>query len=394
MAGTDESQPDDTIQDLQRDKLLLELGLLRRPFWHSSGFLGVVAATILAIATLSTGYLTGYFDVESKRLELDRSQLREDVNDFTVRKRVLEDSLTCLDSLFDVVLDSVVTLEDAREGLLVILESQTDSLETREIALAELRDDLLGIEEKRLSLERSVQSLGDSIKSTGRIVHQLTSTKDSLFEEISRQSRVYDLRYGQMDDSLKKYKSLAEDSRSTDTNQAMYELVADAYADTLSRLRMWDSTYQEWYRARLVSDLFYLVRDHHAAEQGMPVVFASSAIATYGTGLITGVNLGDSIGVLHIAVARRSDLGELAREREVRIDSRSILKWSDNEIRLSLSDSALSILPKPRQLIPKEPITSERLYRELYTVLMVETADGRESRWHSVLHGDFWLPRR
>lgn len=394
MAETDESQPDDTIQDLQRDKLLLEIRQLRRPYWYSSGFLGVVAATILAIATLSTGYFTGFFDVESRRLELERTVLTKDVGEFRVRKRVLEDSLGRLDSLFNVVLDSVVTLEDAREGLLVILESQTDSLETREIALAELRDDLLGIEEMRLSLERSVQSLADSINRTGRIVRQLTSTKDSLFEEISRQSRVYDLRYGQMDDSLKKYKSLAENSRSTDTNQALYELAAAAYADTLSRLRTWDSTYQEWYYDRFIRDAGNMVMDYQFVEHGMPVVFASSAISTFGTGLITGVNLGDSIGVLHIAVARRSDLGKLAREREVRVDSSSILKWSDNEIRLSLSGSALSILPKPSQRIRKGPITSEGLYHELYYVLMVETADGRESRWRPVLQGEFWFPQR
>src|ERR1039457_2165610 len=83
---SDEGRKDPTSEELQREKLQLEISELLR-WWRSptyiQGILSVTVAVIASTGTLIVGYVNGWFDVQRGRLEMQRSAVQRDIDQLT-----------------------------------------------------------------------------------------------------------------------------------------------------------------------------------------------------------------------------------------------------------------------------------------------------------------------
>lgn len=79
--GIGTSPPSD--QELQREKLLLDIRDLKRPWWQKASYIAALAPVFLGCLTVFVGYQTGYFNALNERLTAQRLFLDRDVRDFT-----------------------------------------------------------------------------------------------------------------------------------------------------------------------------------------------------------------------------------------------------------------------------------------------------------------------
>src|ERR1017187_8059103 len=83
---SDEGRKDPTSEELQREKLQLEISELRH-WWrrptYIQGILSVTVAVIASTGTLVVGYVNGWFDVQRGRLEMQRSAVQRDIDQLT-----------------------------------------------------------------------------------------------------------------------------------------------------------------------------------------------------------------------------------------------------------------------------------------------------------------------
>lgn len=84
------------VSDLEIEKLALEIRHLRLPWWQDPAYISAIAPALLGLAALATGFITGYFDTQSQRLAIERTQLELDVREFKDQRAALSDSLVAL----------------------------------------------------------------------------------------------------------------------------------------------------------------------------------------------------------------------------------------------------------------------------------------------------------
>src|SRR5687767_2687642 len=67
-----------TTEDLEKEKLQLEIAELSRAWWKKPAYIGAALPTILALMTIVYGFVTGYFQSEFRRLQNDKAVLERE----------------------------------------------------------------------------------------------------------------------------------------------------------------------------------------------------------------------------------------------------------------------------------------------------------------------------
>jgi outer membrane murein-binding lipoprotein Lpp len=111
----------DSKEDLEREKLRLEIAELRRSTWRKPSVIVPITATLV---TLALSQYLGVFDVERKRVELSsreaemkRQELGEDLDKLEKEKRTLVTEKTALQGEKGALLREKNALEHRKEGL-------------------------------------------------------------------------------------------------------------------------------------------------------------------------------------------------------------------------------------------------------------------------------------
>lgn len=91
-----DSKEDGTLRGLEREKLLLEIGQLARPWWRRFGSYAALFPTLLALGAVLQVYRTGFFDLQRERLALRELQLGSAVDGLEQRELQLNDDLAVL----------------------------------------------------------------------------------------------------------------------------------------------------------------------------------------------------------------------------------------------------------------------------------------------------------
>src|SRR5689334_18863799 len=99
-----------TSDDLERQKLLLEIRELQWSWWQRPSYIAAFLPAILGGLTLFVGYKTGYFNAVSERLAAQRLLLDRDVKDFTNQKEHLVAEVTKLSAERDTLSAETVAL--------------------------------------------------------------------------------------------------------------------------------------------------------------------------------------------------------------------------------------------------------------------------------------------
>lgn len=77
-------------EELEREKLLLEIQKLKDPWWKNPAYILAGLPTMLAILTLIYGFTNGYFQATAIKLENQKHALQADINKFSELKGELE----------------------------------------------------------------------------------------------------------------------------------------------------------------------------------------------------------------------------------------------------------------------------------------------------------------
>lgn len=101
-------------EELELKKIELEIKELGRPFWKKSGFLVPFFAALISVAL---GHYSGWFDVQTKQLEIKRASLNDDIKSFQKEKVSLIDSNKSLKANNDLLKEEKTSLTDSIESL-------------------------------------------------------------------------------------------------------------------------------------------------------------------------------------------------------------------------------------------------------------------------------------
>ncbi len=94
------------LECLEYRKLELEILELRKSFWQKPGFL---VPFLAALMSLGLGHFSGWFDVQTKLLEIKRYELNKDIASFKQEKQVLI-------AEHEILLDQVATAKKLRDA--------------------------------------------------------------------------------------------------------------------------------------------------------------------------------------------------------------------------------------------------------------------------------------
>ncbi len=110
---------DPTLEELQRRKLALENQDLERPFWQRPVYLAALVPVVLALAGLSAGWSTGFFEEERERRKLQVEELRMRTKDLEgvlaslkARQTVLLEANERISNEYDTTRASLASLEE------------------------------------------------------------------------------------------------------------------------------------------------------------------------------------------------------------------------------------------------------------------------------------------
>ncbi|HEX8174975.1 MAG TPA: hypothetical protein VF543_07635 [Pyrinomonadaceae bacterium] len=78
-----------TKEALELKKLQLEIKDLERPFWKRPAYVLAALPTLLAVITLSVGFINGYFSAQLTKLENQRHDVEVQIKDFEAKRDVL-----------------------------------------------------------------------------------------------------------------------------------------------------------------------------------------------------------------------------------------------------------------------------------------------------------------
>ena len=150
------------MTELQKQKLELEIADLERPVWLRPGFM---VPFIAAILSLFLGYFSGWFDVQSTKLENKRFALERDIETFEAEKSDLNRELVRLKADLSTTRKE---LTDSQKALAFEKLKYVQTLEKQKAIKKELED--------RVSLLKTnlqkAKSKGDNT------IHKLTKELD------------------------------------------------------------------------------------------------------------------------------------------------------------------------------------------------------------------------
>jgi len=108
---TDAQNPLPPQEDLEREKLHLEIAQLRKPWWRKVGTYATLVPIMIAIVAMIQGLRSGFFDRQAQILELRERQLRIDVS---VLERARDSISTLIETARAVRARTRLTTEDLR----------------------------------------------------------------------------------------------------------------------------------------------------------------------------------------------------------------------------------------------------------------------------------------
>jgi len=155
--GADE--PNET--SLRITKLRLEVAELARPWWKRLSSYAMLAPTALAVVAALSALFSGYFSLEAKRLESERSRLQLQVALFETKRDSLEQSLRILDSQVTSLRLSKERLESSNRRTAEALELEKDKIRHQAKWVSRLQDSL---EDLRARHQAKEKTLADSIR--------------------------------------------------------------------------------------------------------------------------------------------------------------------------------------------------------------------------------------
>jgi hypothetical protein len=84
-------------EDLEREKLILEIQQLKNPWWKKPAYVLAALPTLLAVLSLIYGFANGYFQATATKLEnqkhdlqVQKDKLEADIKEFSTRRDELE----------------------------------------------------------------------------------------------------------------------------------------------------------------------------------------------------------------------------------------------------------------------------------------------------------------
>lgn len=142
------------LSSAQTEKTRLEIAALRRPWWQHPAFLATLAPTVLAVVALMLGVVTGYFDLEAKRLDLEKKTLAYDVRMFKAEKDSLEAQMRQIQAALSRSVEATTRFQATAESL----EHRNSFLSSENARLTGIRDGLA--RDVALSRAKGVELVG------------------------------------------------------------------------------------------------------------------------------------------------------------------------------------------------------------------------------------------
>ena len=81
--------PIETKEDLEKEKLRLEIAELNRQWWKKPAYIAAVFPTLLALTTLVYGFANGYFQASFIKLDNQKHTLQKEIDGFNEEKVAL-----------------------------------------------------------------------------------------------------------------------------------------------------------------------------------------------------------------------------------------------------------------------------------------------------------------
>lgn len=85
-------------RELEREKLLLEIKALKKEWWKKPSYIAALFPTVLVLAVLIFGFTTGYFQIPMTKLENQKHDLQEEINNLEQRKSKLLEQIAEVDN--------------------------------------------------------------------------------------------------------------------------------------------------------------------------------------------------------------------------------------------------------------------------------------------------------
>ena len=101
-------------ENLEIEKLQLEVAQLRNRWWTKSAYLGLLLPIIIAILSFLTAQSTGYFDKEKEKLGKEKEVLMAEVKILTERKSNLEVHISKIQNAHKVLQNSISKIVESR----------------------------------------------------------------------------------------------------------------------------------------------------------------------------------------------------------------------------------------------------------------------------------------
>jgi len=133
---------------------------------------GILIPSVIGLLTLLTGYFTGFFNVEAKRLEIKKDLLVREVADFTAKKDTLNKENIALSESNKLLLNTQEALKKDRQQI----QQKAD----------ELNKQVVEINRKMQAIEKEKKKLGADVASLDTQKKQLEKQKESLQDDIAR----------------------------------------------------------------------------------------------------------------------------------------------------------------------------------------------------------------
>lgn len=171
-----------TKEDLELQKLLLEVIQLRQPWWKKPAYILAALPTILAICSLLAAYSTGYFQAVATKLDNQRHDLEIEVQQFNGKKTALQHDNAVLAS------EKASLLRDKER-----LSSEKETLVRDKERLSNENTILLAEKERLLRRGALYESTNHQLELTKELYEKQRFDRDFLVRTI-KQSQVSDFR--------------------------------------------------------------------------------------------------------------------------------------------------------------------------------------------------------
>lgn len=191
------------LDKLQRHKLALEIADLRRPAWLKPAMVTPIVAAVMSIAL---GHFSGWFDLQSTRLENQRFELTRDIEKFENERKRSERELKTAQRELKTEQDKLRAVSDqlglAQKELSEMRQSLTTSTQNHIKEVRELKDTIATL---KAALERA--SADGDREAQDRIARELDAAEKSLgstqaeaLDVINKIRLVFDIPESTLDD--------------------------------------------------------------------------------------------------------------------------------------------------------------------------------------------------